>query len=438
MKERIKSIILFVLVANSLFLTWFLIFYSPNNEKESPSEYVPRLTFGQELDVKQMIRPKQIIYHLGENSHSLSNTDSEDFKQLEADFDHWSFYEITSISEPIDWTKMIEVEQGIEIVFPFSLPNSVLSSLYKISTTMYLDQINRLWLVLDQNEKVIVYFISDQKDKVYQAETSISSKKLSQYIASGVNQPRYSYYWAFNKERNINTKPIFYLPNEGLEMKKVRKFITPVSIEDYIQLLFIDPSMVRKVYELGNKESVLYTDGSRSMQFFPNKRVFSYFQPVTDNRKQLDWNNDLAASIRFVNQHGGWVGQYQLDDLGFAEATSQPYFTFQQYVGGYPLLTNKYLIGEINIQLVDGIVSKVEQSMTLLDQDLDTKYIKTSSGPELLKKLEQHKIDAKVITSIELGYQVEKKNDVLELFPHWRVRYNQNDEITIPAYEGGM
>ncbi len=67
MKEKIKSIILLLLVLNSLLLSGLLIFYKPSNTIESISEYIPRLKFGKDTTFKLVTNTYQFVIHYRDN-----------------------------------------------------------------------------------------------------------------------------------------------------------------------------------------------------------------------------------------------------------------------------------------------------------------------------------------------------------------------------------
>lgn len=433
MKEKIKSIILLLLVLNSLLLSGLLIFYKPSNTIESISEYIPRLKFGQDTTLKQVTNPNQFVIHDRENGHFVINLDSYGHEMLVTEMEQWSFYNFSQVNEKIDWVDLIENRQGIEIIYPLSLPDSLMQSMFKvISSNEQINGINRIWIYGENDGNVGAYFISDEKDQVYKAQTSISSQKLTQYSHIAAGQPKYNYYWAYPLDDKEKVDQAYYLPNEGLTVEVQRKIMTPVAIEDFIQLLFIDPSLVKRI-EMENENNILFTDGNRSMQYFLDERYISFFQPVTDNEREIDLNKDAYASVRYVNQHGGWDGEYLLDNI--EQASGSSFFRFKKYINGYPLLNDEGNYGTIKLKTTDGIVSAFDRSIIFLENATqETRYEKTYSDSELFEQLTIRGVTEEDIANIELNYIIKTAFEFVLIDPYWVVYLTDGEIIKIPAY----
>lgn len=433
MKEKIKSIILLILVLNSLFLSWLLISYKPTNTFESISEYIPRIKFGQDTTLKQVTKPNQFIIHNQDNEHFVINSNNYGHEIILNEMEQWSFYNFSQIKDKIDWVDLIENNQGIEIIFPISLPDSLMQTMFKVvSSTELIDNVNRIWIYDEQDGNVGAYFISDEEDIVYKAQTSISVQKLNQYTHIASDQPKYNYYWSYPIDDNKLVDQAYYLPNEGLTIEVQRKIMTPVVIEDFIQLLFIDPSLVKRI-EMENENNILFTDGNRSMQYFLDEKYISFFQPVTDNYRQIDLSKDAYASIRYVNQHGGWDGEYLLDYI--EQASGSSYFKFKKYINGYPLLNEEGNYGTIKLKTTDGIVSAFDRSIIFIENATqELRYEKTYSDKELFELLSVRNVLEEDIAKIELNYVIKTAFEFVLIDPYWIVYLSDGEIIKIPAY----
>ncbi|OEF99660.1 hypothetical protein BHF71_07820 [Vulcanibacillus modesticaldus] len=436
MKEKVKSIILFLLVINSIVLTLFLSFYNFNSSSVSISEYLPQPKFGQDIDLVQLLSPEKIIYHFGKNAHSVIRPNVILFYQMEKEMKGWTFYNFTKAENKIDWKDIVENREGIEIYFPIPLTNSLISSIINIpATKINIEEVNRLWIFLNQKNKVEAYFISDNKDQVFTAEVTISDQQLTEYISKAVYQTKYSYHFvgSINKDKSI--KRMYYLPVEGTNMKVISRSYTTLTVDDFKQLLFIDSSMVRKVYEMNDKKSILYTDGTYSMQYDSMAKKISFYQPVFGQKKDLNLDRGLYVAIRYVNQHGGWDGIYRLAKNQRIRG-NQTNFGFRKYIEGYPILAGDY--GIIQMQVTDGIVNLFQRSAVLLDKYTDIKIIKTLNGLELITYLEKIGVNESDIKTIKLGYKVKGIGNSYIFEPYWKIYLLGQKPIEIPAYEGGV
>ena len=439
MKEKIKSTILILLVINSLILTWFLVYYSPYNDHTTPLEYQTRLKFGRDLDVTNVLKPKQVVLHKGNNQHHILVNNNIFFKSLEQEMKNWSFHNFYPVYRVIDWQEMMENKQGIEIIFGSGLSNILLMQAFIIpSDIIPFESVNRIWITTDKNDNMIAYFLSDELDKVYAAKTSINHDMLNQYLNVGNDHISFEYYWGQDKD-NVLVKPVFYLPKEEMKAYSFKKFYTPLSDDDFIQLLFIDPAIVRKVYDKDYKDHTLYTDGTRSLQVYPHSYYVNYYYHSSSVQQEMpDIKKELQGAVRFVNQHGGWEGNYQLESVKQIEESEQSLIYFRQYIEGYPLSTNKEKYGEIILRMNNGIVQSYQRALILLDQNFETKEVSIIDGTTLLHLLAEEGISTEDINLVELSYQVKRSKDYLELLPVWNVNYKDRQTIEIPAFQSGV
>ena len=431
--EKIKSLVLLLLVFSSVFLSAILIFYSPNSGNIALSEYLPQIHLGQNTEYQAIVRPEKIIYHQGNNNHTVVRPNQYLYSVLEKDFDLWSFYDLSLEYNRIDWLETVENQPGIEVIFPSALPQGIISSIFKLyETNINIYGVNRLWITNDLNDNVIAYFISDERDQIYVAQTSISNTKLIQYTGLASKAPKYSYHLSSENEEKSKVNLMFYLPVEGIELKKIKSSFITVPLDDLKQLLFIDPS-IAKIYELENGKDYLYTDGTRSLQFFSEDRYISYFQPIAENKKEVNLENDVSLAIRYINQHGGWDGIYQLAEVKEVVGTKQTFLEFTKYIDGYQLKVLDNIFGSIQLQLTDGFVSSLMRSTIIADKTILSESITTLNDSELLQYLQKKGIEEQTIENIEIQYITSINQGHLSFDPYWVVSIAGQETIEIPA-----
>lgn len=420
---------------NSLLLTGLLIFYSPN-ANVSLSEYLPRVRFGANINYQDIPKPKEMIIHYGNNTNVVVRENSNVFEMVNQEMGDWSFYEFSQITYKIPWKDLIENREGIEINFSTPLSNSLISSMYRVITTNpQIDQINRIWMAKGDDDIVKAYFISDTEDKVFVAYTSLSKDKIAALSSQAKDQTSYSYYWSYPINENKLINQVYYLPDDHLRLKVVKKSFTNTSIDDFIQMFFIDPSLVRKV-DMNYKENKLFTDGNRSLQFFYKDNYIVYYHPISDYQGKSDMEKDISSAIRFVNQYGGWDDNYFLADINNSQNGTQTTLTFEQQLDGYPLFDQEGRYNNIQIQLTNGIVNSFQRSMIILDKRIESKDTAIMTKDKLLKELATRKIYLNTIKSIEIGYQSKQVQEYYLFEPYWKVDINGKDApLFLPAYE---
>ena len=72
--EKVKSIILTVLVVMSIILTMNLWSYQPNVEKSGDRSMVKEVLLSEKKDIKDIVRIEQIIFNLEGNYYGTTST----------------------------------------------------------------------------------------------------------------------------------------------------------------------------------------------------------------------------------------------------------------------------------------------------------------------------------------------------------------------------
>jgi len=440
MKERIKTAILILLVINSVILSGLLIFHSPSSGNVSLSEYLPRVKFGDNKEIQELVTPKQFTFHYGENQHTVATFNSDTYEQLKLEMKDWIFYESFTNKEAIDWRDLLENEEGLEIIFPSELPMSILSNVVGVGAQNVSETIDRIWLYQGNEDYIQAYFISDNKDTVWNVKTSISNQKLTRYLNLNKDAPKYKSYIPVEIEKDKKVVQAFYIPIEPIEMKVYQIPYQVITVDDMIKVLFVDPNMVRKVYETENRNSMLYTDGSRSMEVFSFEDYISYYQPSTLNQKAYSVKRDVQAAIRFVNQHGGWDGSYLLDKTESLQTRNTTLVNFRFYLDGNPVIMSQDNEGQMVIQVTNGTTSSYQRPMLMFNprkiEAIQT--VKMLNETSVIQFLEQKGLQLTEIRSIEFYYQLEKHKQQVILIPYMRMKTIDGKILESPVDEGGL
>ncbi len=435
MKERIKSVILLLLVLNSLVLTSFLNFYNFNDSSVSLSEYYPQIKFGDNIEVEQLIKPSEIIIHFGDNTHTLIRTDNEIYNLINDEMRNWIFYNFSLEIEKINWNEIVENNKGVELIFSNPLDYDSLFLLFEInSSNKYLNDISRLWLFIDQNDNLQVYFISDSLDKVYSAKIITIDQFINHYLDKAKDESKYSYYESYTDNKNKLVQQMYYIPDEEFNINKISETYTFLSESDLIQMLFLDPSSVRNVYEQDTKKAILYTDGINSLQYNTEGKYISYYQPILEYNEGFNVERDTTAAIKFINQHGGWDGEYLLEHVELKYNEDRTELVFRKYVNGFPLIEDDGTYGYIKIKVFDSLISLFQRSIVFIDKS-EIEVKKTLSGEELLNQLAIKGVNEIDIISLKLIYNVERIKNNIILDPYWLVDMKDETNLKIPAYK---
>ncbi|WP_025027552.1 two-component system activity regulator YycH [Caldalkalibacillus mannanilyticus] len=245
MIEQLKTVLLVLLVASSAFLTWQIWTYQPHYDYINPTEYVIHEGLAQRKEMNELVRPELIIYHYGEQSHTVSYPEMLQYRILHGQMSNWYFYNFRQVEQEDygTWQSQIEENEGIEFVFQTGLPLQLIQDIFQIRTeNVTLPLINRIWIFEDMNnEEVFAMFISEDDQQLVQARTSISLSELKNYLALGESRPDYRAV-TFSEPQEEEVYSIYYLPTSPVEMTEYRYFYQRIPVENMIQYLFVDPT----------------------------------------------------------------------------------------------------------------------------------------------------------------------------------------------------
>ena len=129
--EKIKSILLTVLVALSIFLTWNLWTYQPEYDVIESTEAFD-VSIGDERKELELIQPYKVFYH---DEEQITGSPNE--KEIDKVLEQMSSWRLTDAKDISSQYSQSEIENlvhspgRIELVFPDSLPLSSYNKVIK-------------------------------------------------------------------------------------------------------------------------------------------------------------------------------------------------------------------------------------------------------------------------------------------------------------------
>ncbi len=433
MLERIKSILLVSLVILSLLLIAAINMFDFNRSSESLSEYYPQITLGDNKVLEEVVSPEKIIVHSADESHFLLNRNNPFYSLIYNEVKKFTFFTPAIVEEQIDWDKLRNEKNGLELVFAQAHDSNTLKAIFDLTAGFtYMPSIDRIWFFTDDMEDVGVYFISEELDRVYYARTINTAPLIDKYLSELDDEQRFSYHLSGVIGDAINVEKGYYLPVDELVADRISKKSLNFSENNVIQMIFSVPSSVRLFYSGDNQDTVYYTDGISSLEYYNETNAFSFYQPVLEEQLRFNMERELAATVKFVNQHGGWDGDYLLTSAYNKFNGTKVDFRFTKYIDGIPIYTVKEMYGQIQIEANNNLVSNYKRS-TLLVEKTTRQAQKNMSGPELLESLAEIAIEEEQIRDINLFYILRKSDGSLELEPYWLIEYDQASIYMIAA-----
>lgn len=420
--EKIKSVILVLLVCFSVLLTWNIWTYQPNYELMEKPNTVEKVVISEKKDVEQIIRPDRIYYHYGKEKH-FGTVDTIEITKTLNEISKWNFADFEDVSDEIGNFSSFAIESGhVVIQFPDSIPIDLYKTIIDVKDSklppFYFDQI-----VIDVDDTAkdhgLVYFISTKYKQAYRSHVP----------ASFIQNFRNSFYK--NAENNLNfvkympfktsNEHVIFLSTEESKMLRYQLLSTPLDSEKFKNALFKDPSVVQKNYQPTGEE---YTNGSSLLRVNQDKNTLSYVNPAEINESNNFSKNLLKRSIDFVNDHGGWTDNYRFVEMDEEKQT----VLFRIYDDkGYPVFSGNSGISEISQTWGQNGINEYLRSNFSLGLRMETTEITLPSGQAIMEYLEKKEdFDLNQLQDLVLGYtmtkELQKRSVYLE--PSWYYKYN--------------
>jgi len=448
-KERVKTILLHVLVLTSFVLTTMLWNNQPRFEPFEPAKYVK----SKPVEVKQLeelVTPEFVIFHYGDQRHTRAVSTDAHYRLIKEEMSKWIFFDFMRYSLTEDkWEELTSQDLGLEIQFRSTVPMSVLSQIFTFRDETYelLEGVDRLWLYYEEKEDLVyALFLSGEEEKVVRSRTAISPKDLQQsYLPAGKPMPEQ----ILKAVKHRRTLPevgqqspywhVYYVPKDRLKMQLFLYNYLPITEDELIEAYFLDRTLVRQIKERDN--TTIFTDGSRSIQLRPDQQLITYTDPAYhQGTQEITAEEKLKGAISFINKHLGWTDDYHFETIK-TSYNDKDLITFRQYVGAYPLISaDGYQLDKITITSEAGHVVTMTRSLLDLDKFIDHKEWVIMSGPELFETVRDSQLaDTKDITYVYLAYQAKVHQGYVELMPVWVVELADGTKryINARAQQGG-
>ncbi|MBP1994636.1 YycH family regulatory protein [Paenibacillus eucommiae] len=420
MMDKLKTLVLVLLILGSLYQSYLLAYSSPKPESVQQNDYVQTELLGAPAELAGLLFPDQIIVHMGEDQHSVLYPGSYGFESLLDNITKRSiegFAKTSIFLSTINWDEIRTKEQGVEIRFRDGLPITVLQKLLQIKGDLPLDNdiITRIWIFTNgEIEDVRTFLFTDSPSVSYEiTKADFTSKDLEKFVSNYGNP--LDLYKTSNGE--------YYLPVKPLAVTGYSFKYNQFTAEQLKRSLFVDPGITRNLKERNGSE--IYTDAKRGLQINNEQRWFNYSDPVAPVDSKNDVSENLLAGVQFVNQHGGWDGNYAVVRTPQRQAFSNQTFIFRQYYDAFPIVNSRTDegFGIIKLLIQKGIVSGYERSMVLPDEKTAVRTPLELPGAEALEARLKNYQRSSSIVSIYPAYTPIIKEDSVVLSPVWALEF---------------
>ncbi|WP_286883811.1 YycH family regulatory protein [Aneurinibacillus sp. UBA3580] len=454
--ERLKTIVLTLLIIISLMLSGFLWNSTPELENLTPSDYVAPQPAGHKYEVTDVIRPSFLMFHTGEGKHRKAPIESAMYEKLMSRMNQWYFYNFVDthlVKE--EWEELINKRRSVEIVYNHEIPADIASELFTLRSHAEgnFRSISRILLYENEEKNAVdALLISNRNQQVIRVHTSVEPEEVENLFApgnlAGLSEQILYRTFVDRLEDDIRTTryafydPI-YLPGGREKMSRYRYFYQPLTVQQVLNAMFVDASLTRQVTERDG--TMIYTNGSQSVSIPSERNYLLYRHPMHEWEKAQGERPNyeaLSSALSFINQHGGWIGRYYLesvDDVNFVNRENTVAYRFRQYIGTYPLFSGDGPdLNTISARVSGGNVSELYYPMRQLDLYFERIPVTVVSGTELMKWLENKGINKHQVGSIELGLYTRSIYDFIEMKPCWVVYLKDKEPLYVEADVAGF
>jgi regulatory protein YycH of two-component signal transduction system YycFG len=447
MIERVKTCLMIGLIVASFALSGYLWNIQPRLENLGPSHYIAPQLVGHTVAMADLIKPSAAIFHTGDGRHLKATVDTDSYKDVIANTGKWDFYNFTVLKPgEEDWNQLLNKRRGIEITYRTPVPLDVFNRFFNSRSKLdvSLAGISRVWIYENRVDNAIyILYICDADKTVVRARTSLSPSDFEALFkkTGAVRLPEQMVFHVQGAAAHGDVHPYMrpiYLPKSEEMAWRYRDFFQPLTIRQVIGTLFADPNLTREVTERDG--TMIYTDGSRLVSLPPSQRYLVYRDALQKSSGSQTAANSqsLEMAIDFVNQHGGWTGDYCLENSGDQQRKHESVvYQFRQQIQGYPLFGGEEGQSIMAVETDGSAVFGFQRPMLQLDTYFERVPVHILSGADLLRELTHMKVNEKEITGIELGYKENIVYDYMVVRPVWVIYRGGNSPLLIDAVKSG-
>lgn len=416
--DKIKTLILFVLVAASLVQSYFLAYSTPEFEPLNRGEYVDKVIDGTQAKLEDLLYPEQIILHFGKKTHTVLYPELflNHYRNIFDFLKQRTFDGLRKTNVPsanYNWDDVRDNQQGIEFRFREGIPLDAVQSIMKITKDDSVPDtalITRIWIFENSSrDEVKTFFISDTGGIVFEAaRADVTVRDIEDKVRLGESLTKYH-----------TENGDYYLPDQAIPAIQHTAAYTQFTPEQLKQSLFVDPGMTRTLQERDGAQII--TDGKKGLQLRTGQHWFAFSDPVSvpvDSKN--DMKDNLLSAIQFINQHGGWDTSFLYAQMNPKQPSGPQTFLFRQVLDGMPVINVKQdVFGYMKVVVQKGIISNFERSMLVLN-------------PKSMQKSEAVLPGGKELDQTVANFN--RKNAIARVFPGYRPVINDQHIVFVPQW----
>ena len=430
--EVVKTIVLNLLIALSIILTFSIWTYTPKYPTIEKQPTVD-ISISEKRDIADVIKPYKILFNFEDGLKGTAN--SVEIDEIVSELKNWTISDLKLVDRSFDVDKFamfIREKNKFSLYFPAEVPLSVYSNVLNIEELkipeMTFDRIVVEWNT--SNTTMDIYFISRENKLLYSAKANVLEVQEYQQtiLTRGETYSEYA-------EVSPGNTPFVAVPVDRIELDRNTYSQGEISPSRFRDALFRDPNAVKRTQVEANLNE--FKDDRAIMTINTLTKDLDYVHPTAKSNELAIPSELLFNTFDFINEHAGWTDDYRYSHM---DPLSR-YVEFQLYVHGLPVFSDTTSTKMEQTWGEDRIFRYMRPYYTLdssLPSETELKIL--PSGLEVAEMLiDSKEIDIRIVEEIIPGYYMkhDREHNLFMLEPSWYYLINDNWIRFSPEQFGG-
>ncbi|GAB2537284.1 YycH family regulatory protein [Gracilibacillus alcaliphilus] len=441
--EFLKTILLVFLVGLSLLLTLGLWTYQGDYETASRDLAAEAQLDGTDATKRDLIQPSQLIIHDGDAPFGFVDKHVE--QDIFTELTTWNLYDFQIMSEETAFQKE-NYNQVIEIVFPASMPFSLINEIFSTDDTMRFDgKFKRVYIILDEEQTDHQIIFDDGNPDGIDIWAGVHNmNQIIDFFAEKRDNHSLTEYLT----KTIYSDRTVYIPEEtDIQGRKYRYETINASSTNFLNIFFRNPSSIAS--SPNDESGQVFSDGQREVNVNGYAMEYNNFS-IPDSQTDLEDDIEgsyadylLNNSVEYINSHNGWLVEqdmnYRLSRLNDVTSSVE----FRLIHENYPIFSSQGL-SSMSVTYQNQNVYQYNRPLMKLTLSYDRAPTDLMTGKQLVKYLDQSdQFNWEDILDIQIGYKLEQQpgGQIFDLIPTWCIETYSGWEYvtreTKPVNQGG-
>ncbi len=382
MRERVKTILLFLLVFSSIYMTQKLWMQLPNQFLEDLST---NEAFSKSYVLSDMITPNKYLLNFGNTFHTIlyyesQNSIWENSRAIVASILGSEDITIDEITK--DQYLKFQEERSLVLYLPEQMNTYILAKMWNVKTPNdiadTIPNINEIYIYLGSKDPFFVF--SDNTNFILVQNSSINNTLLKNDLTHIKESGNYNIYYSMREGYGIESD--IYIPSE-MKTTMPEVYVSNVlgsldeDAKDRIAERFLDKSIdyIREIVE-GNG-STFYVLNDKSLKLNANGTL-EYFQPLEEKVTERNLYTSLSTVAEFITKKESTIEGMYLESIDEIESDSNEGYrlTFKYRISGIPvLLGNRDVDDYIEIEVFNNHIRSYKQlTRREMNQGINTSF----------------------------------------------------------------